>query len=134
MIKQYELSEYSSNVDWRKIAGNGIDLSKTKFASNTVEIENYEVITKRMVNEKWLFYNIQSVLIDFKLNQLSEIHQLNFQIIIIVCHPSKNKLKKGQVTSLAFLLKICYQPRSNNFQDSRSLSKYQNPFPNHQKM
>ena len=52
MIKQYELSEYSSNVDWRKIAGNGIDLSKTKFASNTVEIENYEVITKRMVNEK----------------------------------------------------------------------------------
>jgi len=36
MIKQYDLSEYGSNVDWRKIAGNGLDFSKTKFSGNIV--------------------------------------------------------------------------------------------------
>lgn len=36
MVKQYDLSEYSSAVDWRKIASNGVDLSKTKFGGYSV--------------------------------------------------------------------------------------------------
>lgn len=49
MVKSYELEEYASEVNWRKIASNGIDLSKTRFAGGQVEIESYEVLTDRMV-------------------------------------------------------------------------------------
>ncbi len=31
MAKQYELNEYASNVEWRPIANNGVDLTKTRF-------------------------------------------------------------------------------------------------------
>jgi hypothetical protein len=36
MIKQYDLTEYASNVDWRKIASNGVDLSRTKFGGGNL--------------------------------------------------------------------------------------------------
>lgn len=32
MVKNYELNEYGSEVDWKAIASNGIDLSRTKFS------------------------------------------------------------------------------------------------------
>jgi hypothetical protein len=41
MIKTYGLVEYASEVEWRRIASNGIDLSRTKFGSSLVEIEGY---------------------------------------------------------------------------------------------
>jgi hypothetical protein len=34
MVKNYDLNEYASDVDWKKVASNGIDLSKTKFGGN----------------------------------------------------------------------------------------------------
>lgn len=48
MVKQYELNEYASQVDWRKVASNGVDFSRTKFGSTAVEIDNYQEITKKM--------------------------------------------------------------------------------------
>lgn len=41
MVKTYGLVEYASEVEWRRIASNGIDLSRTKFGSSLVEIEGY---------------------------------------------------------------------------------------------
>jgi hypothetical protein len=35
MVKSYDLDEYASEVNWRKIANNGIDLSKTKFGGSS---------------------------------------------------------------------------------------------------
>lgn len=34
MVKNYELSEYASEVDWRAVASNGINLAHTKFSTN----------------------------------------------------------------------------------------------------
>jgi len=52
LVKAYGLEEYGSSVDWRKIASNGIDLSKTKFLGNwQIEIEDYKTITDRMVGK-----------------------------------------------------------------------------------
>lgn len=48
MVKQYDLNEYASQVDWRKVASNGVDLSRTKFGGGGVEIESYHEITKKM--------------------------------------------------------------------------------------
>lgn len=48
MVKQYELNEYASQVDWRKVASNGVDLTRTKFGGTGVEIDNYQEITKKM--------------------------------------------------------------------------------------
>ena len=36
LTKQYDLTEYASNVDWRNIATNGVDLSKTKFVGGVL--------------------------------------------------------------------------------------------------
>lgn len=33
MNKTYELSEYATNVEWRSIAANGVNLNNTKFSS-----------------------------------------------------------------------------------------------------
>ena len=49
MAKNYGLTEYASEVDWRAIASNGVDLSKTKFSSQTLTIEDYHTITDRML-------------------------------------------------------------------------------------
>lgn len=50
MVKNYDLTEYASEVDWRSIASNGINLSKTKFTGKPpVEILNYKAITERMI-------------------------------------------------------------------------------------
>jgi hypothetical protein len=49
MAKQYELNEYASNVEWRSIAANGVDLSRTKFGGGSIEIDNYKEITNRML-------------------------------------------------------------------------------------
>lgn len=48
MVKQYELNEYASQVDWRKVASNGVDLARTKFGGAAVDIDNYQEITKKM--------------------------------------------------------------------------------------
>ena len=51
MTKVYDLKEYQSDVDWRSIASNGVNLNNTKFSANwQVEIENYRSITERMMN------------------------------------------------------------------------------------
>lgn len=49
MARQYELNEYASQVDWRTIATNGVDLSKTRFAGGALEISDYREITNRML-------------------------------------------------------------------------------------
>ena len=42
MVKGYELKEYGTNVDWRTIASNGVNLNNTKFRNNwQVQIEDY---------------------------------------------------------------------------------------------
>ena len=42
MVKNYELKEYGTNVDWRSIASNGVNLNNTKFKNNwQVQIEDY---------------------------------------------------------------------------------------------
>lgn len=52
MVKNYELTEYGSEVEWRTIASNGINLSRTKFVGNTpTEIDNYKNITDRMIGK-----------------------------------------------------------------------------------
>ena len=51
MVKSYQLDEYASEVDWRTIASNGVNLSKTKFSQVPLEIQNYRTITDRMVGK-----------------------------------------------------------------------------------
>lgn len=52
MVKQYDLREYASQVDWRPIAANGLDLTRTRFANPaSLEIENYRQITNRMLEK-----------------------------------------------------------------------------------
>jgi hypothetical protein len=52
MVKSYELSEYGSQVDWRVLASNGVNLSKTKFASHwQVDIDNYLTLTDKMLGK-----------------------------------------------------------------------------------
>jgi hypothetical protein len=50
MAKNYDLEEYASEVEWRGIASNGVNLQKTKFSSSwQVEIENYKTISDKMM-------------------------------------------------------------------------------------
>ena len=53
MVKNYDLDEYASQVEWRGIASNGVNLQKTKFSSSwQVEIENFKSISDKMMRWK----------------------------------------------------------------------------------